>query len=566
LNDNGNNFLYIENPLTWTNNGNLHARTIYAGGPAPSASLPQFSQTFTYDGVNRLTGASETQGATTWAQNYSYDSSGNVWMPSWTGLGAAMPNSDVFNASNQNPNMTYDAAGNQTVAFGGAMVLSYDGENRQAQMQTAGVVANYYYDGLGQRIAKQVTGGATTVYAYDAFGQLAAEYSSGATVTPACATCYLSYDHLGSPRLITDSGGNVVARHDYAPYGTEIPGGAFGRTAQWGASDGISQKFTGQMRDAETGATPLDFFNARYFSSGGGRFMSVDPGNAGADETMPQSWNGYAYVGGNPLALVDPSGMGSNYSGIQDGACPASQASCPLSGPPVVGAPSVPNELGAGEQNYINTVVRPGFLGIAPVFVNGGLPTGSTGATIYFGSVGNWLSTNLVHVTPQPMGSDDIPVGIDIWGGQQKLWSNTAGVGNALGAATAAVSALPVLIPAATATADAGGAALNRVLFGPLSNRFFWSGGTAAMLKAMELANEGGGSSLEMSLAGRALTGMKGFANPFWSVASRMFAQGAVGPVSVVQGPVLRITSTWGTVEYPQLIGKNPITYIGIGW
>jgi hypothetical protein len=44
-------------------------------------------------------------------------------------------------------------------------------------------------------------------------------------------------------------------------------------------------------------------------SAGLGRFMSADPGNAGADFTNPQSWNGYAYVLGNPLGLVDPSGM-----------------------------------------------------------------------------------------------------------------------------------------------------------------------------------------------------------------------------------------------------------------
>jgi len=44
-------------------------------------------------------------------------------------------------------------------------------------------------------------------------------------------------------------------------------------------------------------------------ASGLGRFMSADPGNAGADFTNPQSWNGYGYVLGNPLGLVDPSGM-----------------------------------------------------------------------------------------------------------------------------------------------------------------------------------------------------------------------------------------------------------------
>jgi RHS repeat-associated protein len=63
--------------------------------------------------------------------------------------------------------------------------------------------------------------------------------------------------------------------------------------------------YTGQERDAETN---LDFFQARYMSSGLARFMSPDPYNAGADLTNPQSWNGYGYVGGQPLVYTDPTG------------------------------------------------------------------------------------------------------------------------------------------------------------------------------------------------------------------------------------------------------------------
>jgi RHS repeat-associated protein len=88
-------------------------------------------------------------------------------------------------------------------------------------------------------------------------------------------------------------------------FGQEIQSGVGVRTSVWGASDNVNQKFTGQERDAETN---LDFFQARYLSSGLGRFMSPDPGNAGADLTNPQSWNGYAYVLNNPLNLIDPSG------------------------------------------------------------------------------------------------------------------------------------------------------------------------------------------------------------------------------------------------------------------
>lgn len=73
----------------------------------------------------------------------------------------------------------------------------------------------------------------------------------------------------------------------------------------YGVNDGVRQKFTGQIRDSEIG---LDYFNARYYSSRHGRFTSVDPENAGADPSDPQSWNAYAYARNNPLKYVDPSG------------------------------------------------------------------------------------------------------------------------------------------------------------------------------------------------------------------------------------------------------------------
>src|SRR5579885_1920436 len=58
--------------------------------------------------------------------------------------------------------------------------------------------------------------------------------------------------------------------------------------------------------DSETG---MDDFNTRYYGSAVGRFTSPDPMNLGADLLDPQSWNAYAYVRNNPLALVDPMGL-----------------------------------------------------------------------------------------------------------------------------------------------------------------------------------------------------------------------------------------------------------------
>jgi RHS repeat-associated protein len=297
-------FLFLEYP-TWNANGTLASKVTYAGGPASLANLPQFSQSFTHDSLKRLTFASDSGG---WWQIYNYDQYGNMWIPSSSGLpvNGAMPVGNIYNGKNQNPNFSYDNAGNQS-AFG-SLNLNYDAENRLInatnEVAFGGGSAVYQYDGFGSRVAKMLPSG-TTIYVYDALGRMAAEYSTVPSSPSPCTTCYLSVDHLGSTRMVTDQNATVVSRHDFAPFGQEVPSGA-GRSTIWAASDNINQKFTGQEHDYDTA---LEFFQARYLASSLGRFMSPDPANASADLTNPQSWNAYAYVLGNPLGLLDPTGL-----------------------------------------------------------------------------------------------------------------------------------------------------------------------------------------------------------------------------------------------------------------
>ncbi|HJP90514.1 MAG TPA: RHS repeat-associated core domain-containing protein [Pyrinomonadaceae bacterium] len=121
---------------------------------------------------------------------------------------------------------------------------------------------------------------------------------------------WLVIDHLGTPRMIFDQTGNLasVKRHDYLPFGEELSAPTGVRTSALGysVSDGVRQQFTLKERDIETG---LDYFNARYHSSSQGRFTSVDPENAGAEISEPQTWNGYNYARNNPLSFVDPDGL-----------------------------------------------------------------------------------------------------------------------------------------------------------------------------------------------------------------------------------------------------------------
>jgi RHS repeat-associated protein len=127
-----------------------------------------------------------------------------------------------------------------------------------------------------------------------------------ATINSTNGTQYTTTDILGSPRVVTNSSGAVVSRHDYMPFGEELFAGTGGRTTiiGFGGADGMRKKFTGYERDGETG---LDFAQARYFASTQGRFNSPDPLSGHVAD--PQSWNRYTYVGNNPLGATDPTGM-----------------------------------------------------------------------------------------------------------------------------------------------------------------------------------------------------------------------------------------------------------------
>src|SRR5690242_16999735 len=145
------------------------------------------------------------------------------------------------------------------------------------------------------------------------------EYSTLPEGAPACLTCYIGTDHLGTTRLVTDTSGAVIGRHDYLPFGEEIPASTAGRRAEWGAlADNVDSKFTGQSRDQDSG---LDYFKARYYAKELGRFTSPDPDPSSMDFTTPQTFNRYAYVLGNPLGNVDPSGADICEDGSEADAC-----------------------------------------------------------------------------------------------------------------------------------------------------------------------------------------------------------------------------------------------------
>jgi RHS repeat-associated protein len=101
-------------------------------------------------------------------------------------------------------------------------------------------------------------------------------------------------DHLGTPRLITGSGGARISARTFHPFGDEIT-----------APDTEPLKFTGHERDVNG----LDYMHARYYDAKWGRFLSVDPEMSPARNLrVPQRWNRYAYALNSPITRFDPDG------------------------------------------------------------------------------------------------------------------------------------------------------------------------------------------------------------------------------------------------------------------
>ncbi len=102
---------------------------------------------------------------------------------------------------------------------------------------------------------------------------------------------YIHTDHLGRPAFVTDpSGASVWDGGITTPFGYSL--GVVGTFTQ-------KLMFPGQYRDEETG---YDQNWNRTYDPELGRYLQSDPiGLAGG-------LNRYAYVGGNPVSYIDPSG------------------------------------------------------------------------------------------------------------------------------------------------------------------------------------------------------------------------------------------------------------------
>ncbi|WP_277344257.1 RHS repeat domain-containing protein, partial [Metapseudomonas otitidis] len=219
-----------------------------------------------------------------------------------------------------------DAAGHYT-RYSQSRRYTYDDQGRlSAVTDKAGTpIAHYAYNALGQRVLKEVQQGTARTpytYLYGPDGQVMGQvryttagrksqasyyvwlddlpiaqidlaYNFAGTVVDSTTLTYLHSDHLNTPRLATNQGGNLVWSWPSDAFGV-------GQPNNHGSTIDVILRFPGQIADAHS---ELFYNYFRDYDPETGRYVESDPIG------LKGGLNTYGYVNGNPLGFSDPLGL-----------------------------------------------------------------------------------------------------------------------------------------------------------------------------------------------------------------------------------------------------------------
>ena len=279
--------------------------------PQDGSAMRNYSREWEYDSVGNILSMIHKFNGSQWTRRNAYATDSNRLTSSTVGSASA--------------NFSYNAHGSM-VSMPHLSAMDWDFAEKLCHITRGTTEAYYNYDGSGIRTRKVVEkngvietrlylGGfeiwrktvngvldteRETLHVMDdqkriAIVETLTVENGNRIASPAPVQRYQLDNHLGSASLELDASANVISYEEYYPYGDTSY--RAGRSASE-----VSQKryrYTGKEKDEESS---LYYCEQRYYAAHISRWVSTDP------TWLADGINLYAYVNGNPVSGVDPSG------------------------------------------------------------------------------------------------------------------------------------------------------------------------------------------------------------------------------------------------------------------
>ena len=243
--------------------------------------------------------------------------SGNSAVASYSGYSVSCDPADQIESfqSGTEPSVTcqYDQKGNMKAGLGN-LTVNYDYENRPTEIEKNEIVINYSYNGLGDRVVRQVDSECSreildygnrlkntlmdktregVPHRYYLWGVGLIGHVDVNPDTGKETVVYYHGNEVGSTLALTDEEGQVTDTYAYTPYG---------EVSTHGGTTETSYLYNGGLGVRHEG-DGIYHMKARYYSAKLKRFLSRDP--LGLDG----GHNLYAFADGNPIFFMDPFGL-----------------------------------------------------------------------------------------------------------------------------------------------------------------------------------------------------------------------------------------------------------------
>ncbi|MFO0696846.1 MAG: RHS repeat-associated core domain-containing protein [Polyangiales bacterium] len=301
--------------------GRISTRNTYEDSTSPT-----HADVYGYDAYGRL--QSVTRDGVE-VEHYGYDANGNRTSATVLGRASVTAEQVVVDAQDRmlqygGVSYTYNPLGQrQTRSESGATTsYTYDALGNLLAVDLPGGTTNeltYVVDAAGRRIARKKNGTLDRAWLYqnglepvaelDGTGAITAVFVYGTKphvpdlVIRGGVTYRVITDHLGSVRrLVNTSNGAVAQAFEYDAWGRITSSSCNGVAS---CEDLQPFRYAGGLYDRDTGLTR---FGARDYDAEIGRWTAKDPiGFEGGDSNV------YAYVGGDPVNDIDPTGLKCSY-------------------------------------------------------------------------------------------------------------------------------------------------------------------------------------------------------------------------------------------------------------